>query len=308
MIPQKTLEVPCPSFAVKNPSVNEGRGRLSLPGKEVAGTSWKRMQGNGRKTVGWLEKGTRKMRTLFSLVHSGVLVVQDGIDFRSMAHHERLHYIEFRPYLNFKKDVVVYDIGANVGEFARFFARFPWVSTIYCFEPVKSVFQDLVKRTEEIPGVRSFPIALGDRNGLRQMNVNDFDPSSSLLPMDSIHVEEFPESGNMHEEEVQMMTLREAVNALGLAPPDFIKMDVQGFEDRVIRGGEEIVKQARYCMLELSLVGLYKESMLITDMNSLMRGLGFRLVELLGKVIGRSGELLQVDGLYRNEDRGTGGR
>lgn len=218
-----------------------------------------------------------------------------------MPHFERLHYLEFRPFLNFKKGVVVYDIGANVGELACFFAMFPYVATVYCFEPVQKVFGELVRRTEKSKRIKCFPVALGESTGRQRMNVSNFDASSSLLPMNSIHAQEFPGSDRMHEEEVQVMTLEEAVREYHLAPPDFMKIDVQGFEDRLIRGGEDIVKMARYCMLELSLIALYQGSLLMTDVNALMRERGFRLVRILGQVIGKSGEILQLDGLYQND-------
>jgi hypothetical protein len=132
------------------------------------------------------------------------------------------------------------------------------------------------------------------------MYANDFSASSSLLPMIVVHMEEFPHTRNSHEIEVRMMTLEEAVREYELPPPDFIKIDVQGFEDRVINGGKEIIKQAKYCMLELSLVSLYEESKLITDINSLMRSLGFSLISIVGRIKGKSEEILQLDGLYRN--------
>jgi len=48
-------------------------------------------------------------------------------------------------------------------------------------------------------------------------------------------------------------------------------------------------------------VKLYEDAVLITGMNSMMRELGFRLVSIVGKIVGRSGEILQVDGLYENQ-------
>ena len=96
------------------------------------------------------------------------------------------------------------------------------------------------------------------------------------------------------------MTMSEAVKQHGLAPPDFIKIDVQGFEDRVIRGGRDLVKKAKFCMLELSLVDLYEDSLLITEMNALMRSLGFRMVSIVHSIVGTSGEIVQIDGLYKN--------
>lgn len=256
---------------------------------------------HNNKSLSFIETFTRKARTLFSIIHSGVVVWEDGIDPRSMTHYERLRYLEFQPFLNFKEGMVVYDVGANLGEMASFFARFPSVSRVYCFEPVKKVFLDLVKRSKNYEKIKCFQIALGDKSGSERMYVNEFSPSSSILPLGPIHIEEFPVTKDAHEEEIRMMTLEEIVHEYSLFPPDFIKIDVQGFEDRVIRGGKDIVKKARFCMLELSLVSLYEESVLITDINSLMRSIGFHLVGIVGKIVGKSGEILQVDGLYRND-------
>ena len=97
------------------------------------------------------------------------------------------------------------------------------------------------------------------------------------------------------------MSLDEAVAEFDIPLPDFIKMDVQGFEARVIRGGERAFSHAHFCMLELSLLSLYEGDSLITDVNQMMRGLGYRLVSMLNPVRGRTGEILQIDGVYRND-------
>jgi FkbM family methyltransferase len=249
-----------------------------------------------------LQTATRKAQTLCSLVHSAVRVSQDGIDPRSMEHRERLQYLELREALNWKRDLVVYDIGANIGDFAVFVAKLPSVSSVYCFEPIPHVFAGLKRRTESIPKIKCLQVALADRNGTFPMHSNDFSPSSSMLPLGTIHDEEFPIARNTRTIEVQTMTMSEVAERYKLAAPDFIKADVQGFEDRVIDGGPELIKMAKYCMLELSLISLYRDSVLITDMNALMRSLGFRLVSIIHSVIGKSGEIVQIDGLYRNHD------
>lgn len=249
----------------------------------------------------FLEQITRKGSTLFSILHSAAVTWQDCADPRCMVYDERLRYIELREALHQKRDTVVYDIGASEGDFALFLSKVKSVSTVYCFEPVSHVYEQLVRKTKNHPGIECFQIALGDVDGLGRMSVNDFSLSSSMLRMNPIHITEFPFTKNAREEEVRVMTLKTAIQEFNLLPPDFIKMDVQGYEDRVILGGEDIVKKAAFCMIELSIVKLYEDAVLITGMNSMMRELGFRLVSIVGKIVGRSGEILQVDGLYENQ-------
>ena len=247
-----------------------------------------------------LEGFARKGRTFFSMLHSSVVVWQDGIDPRCMDHSERLRYLELQAALNYKDSIVVYDIGANRGDFASFLAKLPNVPIVYCFEPLPDVYQQLTQNTMNLNNIKCFQVALGDRSGIERMYANDFSPSSSILPMCPVHMKEFPDTKRSHEIQIRMMTLEETVREFRLLSPDFIKIDVQGFEDRVITGGREIIKKARFCMLELSLVSLYEKSILITDINLMMRNLGFGLVSIVGRIKGKSDEILQLDGLYRN--------
>ncbi len=249
-----------------------------------------------------LEQITRKGSTLFSTLHSAAVTWQDCTDSRRMVYNERMRYLELREALSQKRETVVYDVGASNGDFALFLSKVKSVSAVYCFEPVRHVYQELLRKTRNHTGIECFQIALGDVDGLGSMSVNDFSLSSSMLRMNPLHITEFPFTKDAHEEEVRVMTLQTATKEFNLLPPDFIKMDVQGYEDRVILGGEDIVKRAAFCMIELSMVELYKDAVMITEMNSRMRKLGFRLVGIVGKIVGRSGEILQVDGLYKNQN------
>jgi FkbM family methyltransferase len=246
--------------------------------------------------------GPRIWQTLSS-AHSAAIVWHDGTDPRCLTARERQQYLLLRPALNFGSGLVVYDIGANEGHFAAFTAKLKSVSTVYCFEPVAGTFAKLAERLTSCRKVRCYPLGLSDQSGAQMIRLNRFSPSTSLLPMGQLHRDEFPFTMETREERVQITTLREVAQTHTLLPPDFIKIDVQGVEDRVIRGGVEIVRQARFCMVELSLTSLFEGSPLITDLNTLMRQLGFRLVGIVGEIVGRSGEILQVDGLYKNTAR-----
>lgn len=247
------------------------------------------------------ERLVSKAGSLSAIWKSFLGLAQDGQNPRAFAHPERLAYLELQNVFNWKNHIVVYDIGANIGMFADFAAKVRTVSHVYCFEPAADVFAILVQKCRENRKIECLQVALGDRVENRLFHASEFNPSSSLLPMQAITLKEFPHAAKTRIHEVQTATLSGIVEQKQLLPPDFIKIDVQGFEDRVIRGGSEVFRKARFCMLELSLTSLYQESKLAVEMNDLMRGLGFRMVAILDhKVRGQSGEILQFDALYEN--------
>ena len=254
------------------------------------------------RMLGAAEAFTRKAGTLCSMCRSSLLMTRDGQDPRHFYHAERLRYLELRSALNWKENLVVYDIGASVGSFAAFVARLRSVAAVYCFEPIPAVFEQLVQNSRSQPKVQCFRLALGDSTEHRLFHVNEFSPSSSLLPLQAAHEKEFPHARITRSEEVQVLTLSQAARELSLLPPDFIKVDVQGFEDHVVRGGEDVFRRSRFCMLELSLTSLYENSALIVEMTELMSTLGFKLIGILDrKVVGQSRRILQLDGIFENE-------
>jgi len=163
------------------------------------------------------------------------------------------------------------------------------------------VFKQLVESCRRTPKVECLQIALGAHEENRSFHISEFSPSSSILPLQSVAMEEFPHAAKTRVAEVTTKALSAVVAREHLLPPDFIKLDVQGFEDHVIRGGVEVFHNARFCMIEMSLTSLYQGSILAVEMNALMQRLGFRLIGILDhKVKGRSGEILQFDAVYEN--------
>lgn len=73
------------------------------------------------------------------------------------------------------KPEVIFDIGANIGISAIYFAnKFPH-STVYCFEPVLQNFNLLKKNTSQYKNIYCFNIALGNKDGKININASDND-------------------------------------------------------------------------------------------------------------------------------------
>jgi len=78
-----------------------------------------------------------------------------------------------------------------------------------------------------------------------------------------------------------------------------VKIDVQGFEDRVIRGGTEAIRHAQWLLLELSVVPLYDHAPSFDELYRLVSSVGFSFAGFTDQLEGRTGEPLQVDAIFR---------
>ena len=117
--------------------------------------------------------------------------------------------------------------------------------------------------------------------------------------MKSSHEEAFPFSKGGTIQEIDISRLDDIADQMILERPILIKMDVQGFEDKVILGGLQTIERADILIVELSLEVLYESQLLFDDMYKLLTSLGFKyqgnLVQLHSAV---DGKIVQIDGIF----------
>lgn len=142
---------------------------------------------------------------------------------------------------------VCWDIGANSGAHTLFLSTF--AAHVYAFEPVAST-RALLERNiarNRLHNVTVLPVALGEADSASIIRVPagpTLDGRASLLP-------EVAEP-DWRSEKVRVVA-GDALIAQGLASPDIVKIDVEGFELYVLRGLRCMLERKRPAMLmELS--------------------------------------------------------
>ena len=191
------------------------------------------------------------------------------------------------------------DVGASMGDFIAQMKNQRNNLIVHAFEPVSSVYNKLVNRFSADNHCTFYNFAIGEKDGEVQFYANDYTYSSSVLPMTSNHVEEFPYTKNVKVISREMRRLDSILDVSKLPKPLLVKIDVQGFELQVINGGEELISQADYVLVEVSFVELYQGQPLFDEINSRMNQLGLfnsgNVEQLISK---SSGQILQADALY----------
>jgi FkbM family methyltransferase len=151
------------------------------------------------------------------------------------------------------RDGVFFDIGANVGYMAiELLHEFPDARGVL-FEPQPQLIGAL-NRSIELNRLHQrcqvLECALSDASGMARLNRFAHDGHASISRV----------GGAIGEIEVRTRTLDEVMERCTLPPPDVIKIDVEGHEGQMLKGGLHTLKAARPSLIfECSAKGQFDE-------------------------------------------------
>jgi len=174
----------------------------------------------------------------------------------------------------------ILDIGAADGDTAASFLNAYKDAHVYAFEPLPEPFRDLSQMTQRFSDrLSAYNIALGDSETELEMKRHvDHSPSSSLLTTTALSNEMYPEGTVQENIKVRTTTL-DAWFASQSPQPQLellVKMDCQGYEDRIICGGKNTLRQAKVCIIEVLFKDLYEKQASFKEIFTLMDEIGFR--------------------------------
>lgn len=176
--------------------------------------------------------------------------------------------------------VDVIDIGANTGQFARDIRGLLPQVRVHAFEPLPDVHDGLVRTLAQLGNAHAYPYGLGDVDMETMMHRHAYSPASSILTMTARQQAELsharPEvlsaGGEMP---IRVRRLDAVAEEIGVRSPYLVKIDTEGYEDRVIRGGAATLRGAAVVIIETSLYELYAGQALFDTIHALMRELDF---------------------------------
>ena len=206
-----------------------------------------------------------------------------------------------KPWLRNLRLKTVLDIGANEGQFAVTINALLPKAQIYSFEPLPASFALLERNMTGVQGFRAFNLALGSEAGELSIEQQHFTAASSFLPMTKLHKDAFPYAYKRGSSMTRVRVDRLDTVMAGCPAQDglLIKIDVQGFEDRVLRGGEQTVRRAEVLIVETSIAALYAGQPLFDDVYGQLLEWGFQYAGSLDQTYHpKDGRVLQVDSIF----------
>jgi FkbM family methyltransferase len=142
----------------------------------------------------------------------------------------------------FPKNPVILEAGAHKGKDTVEMARLWPHGKIHAFEPVPVLFEKLIKATKKFQNVYCYQLALSDNFGLQPMFISRgaSDGSSSLLPPKE-HLRSYPKVFFDEQVEVKITTLDNWAKENDIKNIDFMWLDLQGMELKVLKSGSTIL-------------------------------------------------------------------
>lgn len=169
----------------------------------------------------------------------------------------------------------VIDIGASNGKSAEEYRRLFPDAEIFSFEPLPECFALLKDRMKDASRFHAFNIALSDAPGMITMQRSSYAGSSSIRKMADLHKDLFPFSAGQEPLSVATNTLDQVLANNRLGGDIMMKIDVQGFEDKVLAGATQTLQKTKVIIIETSFKELYTGQPLFADIYGRLTGQGF---------------------------------
>lgn len=196
-----------------------------------------------------------------------------------------------RAKINFD-DLVIFDVGANIGQSVDRFRTFSKKAKIYSFEPNPDVYKNLELKKINDKNLECFNIGIGSSIGTIKFNLQPDSGASSFYKInidgDAFKLSNTPEAKKNHnittpkeninfntEIDVDVRTLDSIFSHNMPNRIDLIKIDTQGYEEEVLLGAENVLMKTLIVEAEVIFSDAYEKSSSIAGIESILNKYGF---------------------------------
>jgi FkbM family methyltransferase len=183
---------------------------------------------------------------------------------------------------------VVFDAGANFGYYSLVIAASLGAACeVHAFEPNAKTYERLARNIElnELGGaVRAYKLGLSDSEGTGRMVEREGNSGAASVETTA-------------QGDTELTTLDAFCAARAVRRVDFVKIDIEGFEERMLRGATETLRRHKPPMLvELNPSTLVRENSSVERVAELLSAYGYKLYE------SRRGKLAPLEKLPQGLD------
>jgi FkbM family methyltransferase len=206
--------------------------------------------------------------------------------------YDVINYV--KPYL--PENPIILEAGASTGEDTMRFKETWPKSIIHCFEPVPSLFGKLQDRVLGIKGIAAHNFALSISFYDQKFNIAKSEEISSLFPDNFMNInipQDVLDSVNMKREDahdyddteiiVKCMTINTYCNMNNIHAIDFMWLDTEGAELKILQGASNILSRVKVVSCELNFQQFRKGAVMFDELYDFMIKNNFELKYIWGR-------------------------
>jgi FkbM family methyltransferase len=166
---------------------------------------------------------------------------------------------------------IAIDIGAYTGEWTLSLRQLFPATRVLMIEPQAARQARLEALAQVHDGVDFAPVLLGSA-AAKAVTFFQSETASSVL--------RDPGNGGARAVEMEMTTLDAVTRGTHFQRPDFLKLDVQGYELEILKGAEHVLASVEAVMMEVNLIAVYEGAPLADEVVAFMAARGFRVYDV----------------------------
>lgn len=188
------------------------------------------------------------------------LIVKKTIIYLDVFIH-RKKIIKFLKKSNLKFKTI-YDIGSNNADYSLLFNQIYSKANIFSFEPNPDLYKIALDNTKKFSNIKIIKKAVGNSNTIKDLKIDQNSSLTTTLSTTNKSSNTYKIKRYLYGEnpqntvKINMIKLDSFINKNNT--PDFVKIDVEGFEEEVLKGLQKNVKKIKLVMIEFHFDKLYK--------------------------------------------------
>ena len=194
---------------------------------------------------------------------------------------------------------IIIDVGSNKGQFILLVENFFNCQKIYSIEPIKEVLEIQKKFFKNKKNIFYYNCGLGEKKSINNFFITRRIDSSSFLQTNKAILLN-NDYKIKDQRKIKINTLDELMKNKNFNSPTLLKIDVQGYELKVLKGAIKTLKKIKYIIIETSKTEIYANQALHKNVINFLEKNNFKIIRENKSTKIRNTNYKQKDLLLKN--------